>query len=143
MPTVADRLTAIIAALPAGSAVTLPADAVRMWLAEEPASASPEMSIAAAAPPADWRERLWTVPDAVRLGVPELAEALDRSPDWIYRAVNPKRAKQQGREPLPCRKLDGVLVFEAGAVRRWVQASESLVNPEPTTTRLCVMGRGR
>jgi hypothetical protein len=130
-----ERLAAIVAALPDGAAVTLPADAVRAWLAEEPASAMPR-PVDTPPQPVGWREKLWTCPDAVRLSVPELAEALDRSPDWVYRATSPKRAIAHGRAPLPCRKLDGVLVFEAGPVRAWLQTSEQIVNPEAPRLRV-------
>lgn len=83
-----------------------------------------------------WRERLWTCPAETRLGVPEVAEALGRPKSWVYRAVSGvryagkrfrkgKRPKgvhldKVPRSPLPAEKVDGELVFEAGAVREWV-----------------------
>lgn len=117
--------------------------AFRAWLAEEldeqpeeggaralPAPQRPSDAPRAPMPP-HWRERLWECAPDVRLGVRELAEAMDRSPDWVYRATNAKLAAARGRAPLPCARLDGVLVFTAGAVRRWLNASEEIVNPEP------------
>ncbi|HLA88888.1 MAG TPA: hypothetical protein VJL28_00470 [Gemmatimonadaceae bacterium] len=136
MPSVAERLRAIADALPDGAAVTIPAAAVREWLAEEPTTAPP--APVAVAEPLTWRERLWTCPPDTRLGVRELAEALGRSRDWCYRATNATRAAEHGRDPLPCQRLDGVLVFTAGAVRRWLQASECVVNPALATARLHV-----
>ena len=131
MPSVAERLRTIAAALPDGAAVTLPAAVVRAWLADEPAVASPAPQ--AVIEPQTWRERLWTCPPETRLGVRELAEAADRSADWVYRAVDGKRAAERGRAALPCQKLDGVLVFTASAVRQWIQASETIVNAAPAS----------
>lgn len=123
-----DRLRAIVEPLPPGAAVMLPADTVREWLDEEGPADIQEPQ--ASGEPTSWKVLLWRVPDAYRLNVSELAEALDRSADWVYRAVSEKRAKLKGREPLPCKKLDGELVFEAGAVRRWLDLSEEIVNPD-------------
>lgn len=132
--TIAERLRAIAGALPDGASVTLPAADIRAWLAEEPARALSPLVVAPE--PQTWRERLWTCGADVRLGVREVSEALDRSPDWVYRAVDSRRSAERGRAPLPCSKLDGVLVFTAGAVRRWVQASERVVHPEPRHMRV-------
>jgi hypothetical protein len=133
MPSVIERLRVIVTSLPDGAAVTLPAETLRAWLAEEPAVAD---QVELASEPRGWREKLWTCPPETRLGVPELAEALDRSPDWVYRATSAKRAAKLGRHPLPCARLDGVLVFTAGALRRWVEASASIVNPDPVAARV-------
>lgn len=133
--TVADRLRAIVDALPEGSAVTLPANVVRSWLSEEP---SPTPAAPALELPSSWRERLWTCPENTTLGVRELTEALGRSPDWVYRAVSAKRSAARDRHPLPCKKLDGVLTFEAGAIRRWLKSSAAIVNAEPPTLRRVV-----
>ena len=70
---------------------------------------------------AGWRERLWTAPPDTRLGVRDVAEALGRPRSWVYRAV----AAARGSRRLPARRLDGELVFEAGAVREWVQRWEN------------------
>jgi hypothetical protein len=133
--TIASRLRTIVDALPPGAAVTLPADAVRAWLGEDgpepPATAPvPEESVAG------WRERLWTCPPDTRLGVREVAEALDRSRDWVYRATSADRAREKGRPPLPCGRLDGELVFSAGALREWIRRCEVVVNPAPDSRRL-------
>jgi hypothetical protein len=63
-----------------------------------------------------WRLRLWTCPPDTRLGVREVAEAVDRSPAWVYRAVSRKHA-EHGCNPLPHSTFDGQLVFVASAVR--------------------------
>lgn len=120
----ADRLRALVDALPAESSVTLPAAVLRDWLADEKPFTAPLALVQAES----WRERLWTCPADTRLGVREVAEALDRSADWCYRSTSAKRAREQGRNPLPAQKLDGVLVFTAGAVRQWLQVSERKVN---------------
>jgi len=141
VPNVAERLRALAAALPDGAAVTLPAATLRQWLADEPVGPSPALVVPGE--PQTWRERLWTCPADTRLGVRELVEALDRSSDWVYRATSAKLAAAHGRDPVPCSRLDGALVFTAGAVRRWLQASESIVNPEPATARLRVTRAAR
>jgi len=129
MPTLAERLGAIVEALPNDGAVTLSTATLRAWLADAPRVITPPAPIAE--PDAQgWRERLWTCPADTRLGVRELASALDRSPDWVYRATNAKLSAERGRDPLPCKRLDGVLVFTADAVRAWLRASEAVVNPE-------------
>jgi hypothetical protein len=128
--TVADRLRAIVRELPSGASVTLPADALRAWLDDEPATPSPTVAVEA---PPTWRERIWTCADAVQLNVHDVAEALGRSPDWVYRSVNVKRSSARGRNALPCARLDGCLIFTAGAVRAWLESSKVTVNPEPST----------
>lgn len=131
----ADRLRAIVDPLPPGASVTLPADTVRAWLDDEPsAPAAPEL-VTDSTPPQSWRERLWTVPAEMRLGVPEVAEAVGRSRDWVYRACSAEQAKVKGRDPLPCARLDGELVFSAAAVRDWIRRSELVVNPAPPPIR--------
>lgn len=125
MASLADRLRGI-AALPDGASVVLPAALVRQWIHDD--ASAPVAPVLVPAPAGSWRERLWTCPPETRLGVRELAEAADRSPDWVYRAVDPTRSAARGRAALPCQKLDGVLVFTAGNVRQWMQASESIVN---------------
>lgn len=131
--TLVSRFRALVDALPDGSAVTLPVAIARQWLAEEPNEPAPIAAVVDA--PSSWRERIWTCPDETRIGVRELCEATGRSSDWVYRAVNTKRSGDRGRDPLPCRKLDGALTFEAGAVRRWLKASAVIVNPEPSRLR--------
>jgi hypothetical protein len=122
--TLAEHVRAIVDALPPEGAVTLPAATLREWLVnDKPLVIEPVVESQS------WRERLWTVPPETRLGVREVAEAVDRSRDWVYRAVSGKGATKAGRDRLPCQKLDGELVFTAGAVRTWIQRSELIVNP--------------
>jgi hypothetical protein len=132
--TLAERLRAIANALPADAAVTLPVAMVRAWLdaegPEKPPSAAVEPT------PDTWRTKLWECPEDTRLNVSELAEAVDRSPDWCYRATSAKWARKRGREPLPCTRLDGVLVFRAGAVRAWLSSNARVVQPEPRRLRV-------
>lgn len=123
-----EHIEAAAAALPDGASILLPVAALREWLAEDPAPVTRAVGLAE---PSGWREKLWTVPADTRLGVRELAEALDRSPDWCYRAVSRKAAAERGRDPLPCSKLDGALTFEAASVRQWITASERIVNGIP------------
>lgn len=70
-----------------------------------------------------WRERLWTVPADTRLGVVEVAEALGRPKSYVY-----ARTGESAEDPLPCRKLDGTLVFLAGELREWIQEREEVVH---------------
>lgn len=131
--TLAERLRAIIDALPDGASVTLPVAEIRLWLNDVPSEAPTPLALVSS--PLTWKERIWTCPEDVRLGVHEVAEAVDRSPDWVYRATSSKYATLRGRDPLPCAKLDGVLVFTAGAVRRWLERSARIVHPEPPRLR--------
>ena len=71
-----------------------------------------------------WRERLWSVPGDTRMTLPEAAEALGKSKSWAYKRTGPK-----SRERLPCRRLDGELVFVAGELRRWIQDHEEIIEP--------------
>jgi hypothetical protein len=73
-----------------------------------------------------WRERLWTVPAETRLGVHELAEALNRPKSWIYRRTG---VKAEGR--IPHRKQGGELVFAAGEVRAWLRSHEEIIEAGP------------
>lgn len=73
-----------------------------------------------------WRERLWTVPAETRLGVVEAAEALGRPKSYVY-----DRTGAKADDPLPCRKLDGVLVFTAGELRQWIEDREDVVHAVP------------
>ena len=81
-----------------------------------------------------WRERLWTAPAETRIGRQELLEAVGRSENWLYRHTG-ARAKCSR---IPCRKLDGELVFLVGEVRQWVLEHEETVVParvEPVVIR--------
>jgi hypothetical protein len=74
-----------------------------------------------------WRERLWLVPAETRLGVVEVAEALDRPRSFIY-----ARTGAKAEDPIPHAKLDGTLVFRAGEVRAWIREREVEVHAGPT-----------
>jgi hypothetical protein len=89
-----------------------------------------------------WRERLWTCPPETLLGVRDVAEALGRPRSWVYRAASswtyrkgeipegetkPERVRLRRVAPLPCQRLDGELVFTAGAVRHWITRQEQPV----------------
>lgn len=73
--------------------------------------------------PATWRERLWTVPAETRIGVRELAEAVDRSRDWVYR-----RTAKAADDRLPHRKMDGELTFVVGEIREWINGHEDVIH---------------
>ena len=67
-----------------------------------------------------WAALLWSVPGETRLNVGQLSEAVGRPRSWIY--------QHTGREGtcarLPHFKMDGVLGFEVGEVRRWLVEHE-------------------
>ncbi len=111
---------------PAGT--LLSADAVRAALdgagTDEAATVTSPSDNAAAT---SWREKLWVVPGDTRIGAVEVAEAIGRSRDWVYRAVNPDLSEKKGRDPLPCRRLDGELVFVVTEIRDWLNASEEVL----------------
>ncbi|HEY0776572.1 MAG TPA: hypothetical protein VGD56_01275 [Gemmatirosa sp.] len=112
-------------------ATLVPAADVLAALEQDAPPADEPRADAPAALPTSWRERLWLVPDATRLGVLEVAEALGRPRSWVYRRTGPT-AEQHGVTPLPCHRLDGELVFRAGELRAWVTAHEVAVHAPPT-----------
>ena len=119
------RLAAIAGALPDGSAVTLPVGELRQWLDDEPAEVAP-----AAPEPVEvvtWRERLWSAPTDVRIGVGELSEALGHSRSWIYKRTGPKSVDR-----IPHARLGGELVFRVGEIRHWIRTSEDVVVAGPS-----------
>lgn len=130
--TLTNHVRAIVDALPSTASVSLPVADLRTWLDEDPA---PTLAVVPCEPES-WRTRFWTCPAETRIDVTELAEAMNRSPDWVYRAVSVKQAAEHGRDPLPCNKLDGSLQFTVGAVRVWLNASEQVVNPARARTTL-------
>lgn len=109
---------------------TLPASAL-VELLDEVEEAAPTKD--AEAVPETWRERLWTVPADTRLGVVEAAEALGRPKSYVY-----ARTGERAEDPLPCRKLDGTLVFLAGELREWIEDREDVVHRMPGAHRLSV-----
>lgn len=85
-----------------------------------------------------WRTKLWTCPAETRLGLKELAEALDVSDGWIY-----SRTKQDAEPRLPHGKMGGSLVFRAGEIRAWLRDHEEDVvayRMEPAAGELRVEG---
>lgn len=89
---------------------------------EEP---EPAIGEGAPMPPSSWRERLWSVPAETRLGIAEVSEALDRPRSYIYARTG------KAENPIPHRKLDGLLVFAAGEVRAWIRDHEEVVAAGP------------
>jgi predicted DNA-binding transcriptional regulator AlpA len=106
-----DELRRAAELLPPGASVTLPREALLDAIAA-PVSLDIETTGAAT-----WREKLWTCPGDTRLGVPEVAEALNRPVSAVYRAV----AKKEGAHRLPASRLGGELVFTAADVRAWIE----------------------
>lgn len=98
---------------PAGT--TIPARALVEILADLEAAGPAPLEGEPRAASSSWRERVWQVPDGTILSVPEVAEAAGRSEHWVYRQAN------KDRRPIPHQKRAGRLVFQAGAVRRWLQ----------------------
>lgn len=84
-----------------------------------------------------WRERLWTAPAETRIGRQELLEALGRSKNWLYRHTGNKATCTR----IPCRKLDGELVFVVGEVRRWLVDHEEIVEPGRSESLVVPMRR--
>lgn len=76
--------------------------------------------------PPPWREKLWTVDGATRLGVVEVAEALDRPKSYVYARTGPS-----ADDPIPHRKMDGALVFQAAELRAWIRECEEVVAAGP------------
>lgn len=91
------------------------------------ASAQTEPSTSADGQDWGWREKLWIVPSETRIGTTELAEALGRNENWIYR-----RTQQSADDPIPHRKLDGSLVFRVGEVRAWLRKREDVLAAGPS-----------
>lgn len=112
-------LKTLALANPAGTPINL--TLIREDLLELVAGNGNGTAPAAPAAGTTWRERLWTCPADTRLGVREVAEALGRPKSWVYRSASIKR----GAHRLPAARLNGELVFEAGAVRAWLQREEA------------------
>lgn len=85
-----------------------------------------------------WRERIWTVPPETRIGVPELAEALGRSSNWVHAHTSSRRA---GEGRIPHRKLDGRLSFLVGEVLAWLEETEIVEVPPPPRTQALPLRR--
>jgi predicted transcriptional regulator len=111
------------------------AELVRQALESEPAPEPSTECPAPLSPAASWRVELWRVPSDTRLGVHELAEAVGRSRDWVYRQTA-KHRRENGEQvpnehPIPHSKRDGALEFKAGQVRAWLREREHEVVPGP------------
>ena len=78
-----------------------------------------------------WRERLWFAPSEARLNAHEVAEALGRSASWVYKRTGTTR-RDDDPAPLPCRRMDGSLVFLAGELRAWIRDHEESVIEGPS-----------
>lgn len=78
-----------------------------------------------------WRERLWACPAETRLTVDDVAEALGRSPSWVYKRTAPSADPE---DRLPARKAHGGLVFTAGELRTWIRDHEEARDGVPMTT---------
>jgi predicted DNA-binding transcriptional regulator AlpA len=116
-----DELRAWAASAPAGT--MLSASALAECLSNTVEIASEQRSTATATEPPTWREKLWTCPTDVRIGVREVSEALDRAESWVYRHTS----RKSGIPLLPHKKLDGQLVFVVGEIRGWIQRNEQTI----------------
>jgi predicted DNA-binding transcriptional regulator AlpA len=110
----------------ADAEATIPARVVLERLPNDP-RADRIPSVIPPEPVATWRERLWLVASETRLGAHEVAEALGRSRSWIY-----KRTARGAEGRIPCRRLDGELVFLAGELRAWIREREESVHEGPS-----------
>ena len=77
-----------------------------------------------------WQVRLWVVPEETRIRLPELCEALGRSPSWVYHHTGPA-----SHDRIPHSKMGGELVFRAGQVRGWLREAEDVVVPGSINSR--------
>ena len=73
-----------------------------------------------------WREKLWQVPAETRLYPDDLAEAVGRDRQWIYR-----RTQSGADNPIPHRKHGNRLVFIAGEIRHWLREQEEAIHAGP------------
>ena len=122
-----DRLIRMIDGMPDGTSITITTETIRGWLDEEQGD-EPIQQPTQQPPDFDWtwREKLWIAPAETRIGTTELAEAMARPKSWVY-----AHTQAEAENPLPHRKLDGVLVFTVGEVRAWVKESEEVLVAGP------------
>lgn len=73
--------------------------------------------------PDSWRERLWMVPAETRLYTADVAEAVDRSSNWVHQ----RTSDSEDHDRIPHRKRNGQLVFKAGEVREWLKEQEEVI----------------
>ena len=121
-----DRLTRMIDGMPDDASITITTATLRGLLDEaqdepiqQPTQQPPDFHWT-------WREKLWIVPAETRIGTTELAEAMGRPKSWVY-----AHTQAEAENPLPHRKLDGVLVFTVGEVRAWMKESEEVLVAGP------------
>lgn len=76
-----------------------------------------------------WPARLWTLPAETRIGVPEVAECLERPESFVYR-----HTKEEAENPIPHAKLEGRLRFRIGEVRTWLRETEEVEEALPMTS---------
>ena len=121
-----DRLIRMIDGMPDDASITITTETIRGWLDEakdepiqQPTQHPPDFHWT-------WREKLWIAPAETRIGTTELAEAFGRPKSWVY-----AHTEAGAENPVPHRKLDGVLVFTVGEVRAWVRESEEVLVAGP------------
>jgi len=149
-----DTITDVVAwleSLPDGTLIPPGCVAERLRGAAAPlnGASATEVPVSERPPPGSgWRERVWTCPPETRLTAVEVAEALGKSRDAVYRLTSEKHADKQIAEGhtdprLPHRKdISGTLTFLAGEVRQWIEAHEEVIAkpPAPFPERLKVVG---
>lgn len=123
MASLADVL-AWLKAAPAGTMVSATALADTLACYIDHPSLQPLALVNDGAEAPTWRERLWVVPGETRLTVPEVAEAIGRSKNFVYRHTSGRN----GLSVIPHTKLGSILVFRAEEVRAWIADQESLVS---------------
>ncbi len=121
-----DRLTRMIDGMPDDASITITIktfqgllDEARDEPVQQPTQQPPDFNWT-------WREKLWIAPAETRIGTAELAEAFGRPKSWVY-----AHTQAEAENPIPHRKLDGVLVFTVGEVRAWVRESEEVLVAGP------------
>jgi hypothetical protein len=91
---------------------------------DKPGAAPAEPAVPLGICDVTWRERLWTVPSETRLGAREVAEALGRGIDFVYRHTGPGTSNRR----IPHQKIDGALVFVVAEVRDWLRQAETAIS---------------
>lgn len=126
------RIRRLIDGVPEGASVTLPVPLLQRWLdqAEEDGSRSLSKppSSGDRSPEEGWETKLWRVPSRTRLGAKDVAEAVERSVNWVH-----QRTQASADVPIPHRKRNGRLVFLAGEVREWLDEQEEVIVPGSST----------
>ena len=125
----ADRLSRMIDVMPDGASIILSVEDMKGLLSENGNAIGTVEAPVEVKPPDfnwTWREKLWIAPAETRIGTSELAEAFGRPTSWVYAHTEGK-----AENPLPHRKLDGMLMFTVGEVRTWLRASEEVLVAGP------------